>query len=1517
MRNNHLFIAAAIILLWGCAVSQAGSYALDFDGIDDWASIPNIPAYNFGDGNFTIEMWEKTAADYGGYGLLFGDNYASCLYIYIGEGYIYAGSLYNYLYSPTTYNDGQWHHIALVRTSGTGELYVDGNMVNSGDFSGYLSASQPTTWALGNTGPYPYFDYWNGTLDELRIWNYARTQTQIVTNMTRPLAGTEPGLVGYWRFDEGTGQVIGDSSTHGNNGQLGSTANPESSDPAWVISTAPFGKGLRIVSHTPSAVTTQPPDHVDITFSKDVNATSFTTDDIVMTGPDGPIVVNAPEDRGDGVWRISFERQFRQGDYHIFIGPHIEDSDGNEMDQDGDGIGGEEPNDIYDADFTISYASVIYVDGLYGNDSWDGKSGVFEGNGVGPKATIQAAIIAAMNDSNILVAGGRYTENINFYGKRIALYAASVEDRYSELAKLVDSWLVTWGAPAFDSKFDYVPDGIIDFKDFAVFAASWGFYTQTGEVTIDGDGNDVVTFSFGEDADSIIEGFTITNGGRGVYCSGSSPTIRNCTIEHNSGVGIYCEFSSSPTVSGCTMRDNNYGLHCVSSSPKVNGCTMSYNRSYGVYCSSSSPALTNCIVANNSSYGINCSSSSPSITNCTIVNNITRGISGPTGKITNCILWYNDDDLYNCSATYSCIEDGDSNVGNNAYFPYFVDMASDDYHLLSFSPCIDAGDPNSDYTKEPNGGGGRIDMGAYGNTAEATLASPDRDHDGLPDDWELLYWPEDTNLSQGPMDDFDHDGLPNIVEYQLGWDPTLIDGLVLNTTTGLYYPRIQLAIGFAKQGDTLIVYPGMYAENINFYGKALRICSYDPNDSKIVADTIIYGYNQTGATFNSGEIGNSTLDGFTITNCSNGIYCHNSSPTISNCKIRRNSNCGLYCESYSYPTVTNCTITNNTSYGLYCYSSSSPNITGGTIANNSNHGLYCYSSPSPSIKNCTITGNSGYGLYCYSSSSPVITGCTITNNTNYGLYCYSSPSPSIQNCTIMGNTGYGLYCYSSSSPAITNCVIADNHDYGVRCYSSSSPIITNCTIANNLNRGISAESSVPTILNCILWNNGDDLYSCSAIFSCIENGDTGLGNFSVDPKFVNQAAGDYHLATDSLCIDAGAPSSDYSLEPLPNGNRVNIGAYGNTSEATRTTDVDGDGLSDNWELYWFGNLSQGPNDNPDGDHFSNWIEYLFGYDPTSYTIEPISISNVSISPSQIDPTKGDVLQIDYVINEDVNVSTVISIVNTDSNIPVRQIVQTGGGLHHAVWDGTDNEGALVERYFYDVVIDANDSDGNSYHWRSADLGDAYGSAIGYDVISDDFDPYKNIPAIIKCNVSDWCTQNINVVKPDYWYTQDIIYHLVKDKVLKPGWNTFYWYGRWDVEPNAGQICQEPFDVYFDVLGSINKGVVLVDYDELLSNLRCNPYRILPLLDEVTTISYDLGYNATVTIDTYDPNGNYFGTLTRQQQAGPQQVIWYGTTKDINDLGGRYISSEGVYRIEVKTDKSSEKLEGSITVYKYR
>lgn len=237
-----------------------------------------------------------------------------------------------------------------------------------------------------------------------------------------------------------------------------------------------------------------------------------------------------------------------------------------------------------------------------------------------------------------------------------------------------------------------------------------------------------------------------------------------------------------------------------------------------------------------------------------------------------------------------------------------------------------------------------------------------------------------------------------------------------------------------------------------------------------------------------------------------------------------------------------------------------------------------------------------------------------------------------------------------------------------------------------------------------------------------------------------------------------------------------------------------------------------------------------------------------------------------------------------------------------------------------------------------------GSSDNSDIVVEErnnFDPYRNIPVIIRTNSTDWCKRRIDIVEgcngsncpgnrnqntyKDYLMSyQDAyrIYHVNRDKLLEPGWTTFYWYGHCSKDANekynGSEIYTGLYDVYFCNPSNypVNRGILLVYYRKLVSNLRCNPYRIVPTYDEVTTISYDTTADAHITIKIYDPNGNPFATPLSHayREANHHTETWYGMTGDPNLSTSRYTLTEGVYRVEVIVDETNEKIEGSITVY---
>jgi serine protease len=191
----------------------------------------------------------------------------------------------------------------------------------------------------------------------------------------------------------------------------------------------------------------------------------------------------------------------------------------------------------------------------------------------------------------------------------------------------------------------------------------------------------------------------------------------------------------------------------------------------------------------------------------------------------------------------------------------------------------------------------------------------------------------------------------------------------------------------------------------------------------------------------------------------------------------------------------------------------------------------------------TIIDGGGLSFTVKGASDSTISGFTITGGGD-GISNQSS-SPTITNNIIIGNKWDGIY-NQSSSPTITNNIIIGNKWVGIHNYWYSSPTITNNTISGNIKEGIHNEYSSPIITNNIITNN---LYginnwpltptiSYNNVWDNITKNYVGIlpdptgtdGNISVNPMFVDPSNGDYHLQTDSPCIDAGDPDSENFLD---------------------------------------------------------------------------------------------------------------------------------------------------------------------------------------------------------------------------------------------------------------------------------------------------------------------------------------------------------------------------------------------------
>lgn len=212
------------------------------------------------------------------------------------------------------------------------------------------------------------------------------------------------------------------------------------------------------------------------------------------------------------------------------------------------------------------------------------------------------------------------------------------------------------------------------------------------------------------------------------------------------------------------------------------------------------------------------------------------------------------------------------------------------------------------------------------------------------------------------------------------------------------YSTIQEGINDCSGGDTLLVAPGTYYENINFNGQYLVLASMylTTGDQNYIASTIIDG-GESGhvVIFGTGEDNRAVIAGFTITNGESdnggGIFCENASPVISHNIIKDNTTytgfwpygqgAGIYCHNSDAKILNNLILNNSASGtdggrgGGVCCEYSSPDLINNTIYGNqalSSGGAIFSNSSNPNIINCILWGNSApQGSEIYHDGAPV------------------------------------------------------------------------------------------------------------------------------------------------------------------------------------------------------------------------------------------------------------------------------------------------------------------------------------------------------------------------------------------------------------------------------------------------------------------------------------------------------------------------------------------------------------------
>jgi hypothetical protein len=359
--------------------------------------------------------------------------------------------------------------------------------------------------------------------------------------------------------------------------------------------------------------------------------------------------------------------------------------------------------------------------------------------------------------------------------------------------------------------------------------------------------------------------------------------------------------------------------------------------------------------------------------------------------------------------------------------------------------------------------------------------------------------------------------------------------------------------------------------------------------------------------FSSVTINNCTFRNNAASGGGGGIDCGSGTgPTLNNCIFTWNSGGSVVIEAstpfrygggggmYNYgnsPTLTNCTFIGNyaPTFGGGMYNTDS-NVTLNNCIFKRN-----FVGSINEVDSVTCVRGSGGGMYndrCNATLTNCIFTANSTNESGGGMESTKS-NLTLTNCIFSGNLAYNDFWGSYGG--------------GINSLGDDIIILTNCTFAYNSAQYGNAlcdynlEPSDIKLINCILWDGGGAIWrhswdpaydsTITITYSNIQGGWSGEGNIDIDPFFVNPGIwanvndpniivdpndpnaiwidGDYHLKSQagrwdtvskswlvddvtSPCIDTGDTMSSVEDEPEPNGGRINMGAYGGSSQASKS-----------------------------------------------------------------------------------------------------------------------------------------------------------------------------------------------------------------------------------------------------------------------------------------------------------------------------------------------------------------------------
>lgn len=664
--------------------------------------------------------------------------------------------------------------------------------------------------------------------------------------------------------------------------------------------------------------------------------------------------------------------------------------------------------------------------------------------------------------------------------------------------------------------------------------------------------------------------------GGAVFCYYSDPTITNCKITNNignQGGAIYCD-ESYPIISNTVIANN---------------ASMGGNLQCGGICVGG--------------WG------EPEILNCTIVNNLPGGIFTKSGEgldVTNTIVWGNEryqiqTEESTATVSFCNIQDGYDGEGNMDADPCFFDPSigigpqydglAADWMLQSCSPCINSGKrisfSETDLAGNPRINSDIIDIGAYENQSDLPLVTIAPSVTG-----DAGFVPLDTESSIS----FD---IINTGRMDFN-----IESLNIPNANSVFSIANSIENHLLAPGDSVTVEVGFNPVEEKTYTGTLEVhssCSNAP-----VKSVSLRGVGVTGTVVSGGEVRGTwrkVESPYTITG---DIYIpRGRTLTIEPGVVVKFAGHFKFTVGYRATLSAHGTKEENI---VFTATDTDEGWFGLRFVNTGDDDTleYCTIeySKKPRSKGGSFEDIMGGAILCCGSweaepgyvvpSSPMIDHCLIANNhAEYGggIMLADDSEVVITNNHIVDNSsdilGAGILIYYYGGGKIANNIIAHNDSSiigGGIVNFMGYPSIINNTIVHNRPSGLYLDMTpfYPwepeyglDVSNNIVWQNeiymeeGFDPDEYDIRYNDIQGGWEGDGNIDVDPLFADAENRNYHLKSQagrwdpesetwvvdkstSTCIDTGDPKSPVGDEPASNGDRINMGAYGGTLQASKS-----------------------------------------------------------------------------------------------------------------------------------------------------------------------------------------------------------------------------------------------------------------------------------------------------------------------------------------------------------------------------